>query len=72
MKYFYVLVTADKYELPLYVADNYKDLAEVTGRSIACLQSVKSKNRRMKFNGEKCYIRKVARIDDKEEMGEIK
>ena len=32
-QYYWLLVTSDKYELPLYVADSVTELAQVTGKT---------------------------------------
>lgn len=32
-KYYWLLATSDKYELPLYVADSVTELAQVTGKT---------------------------------------
>ena len=37
-KFYYVAVTPDKYEFPLFVADNYKELSNWSGVSVSCLK----------------------------------
>lgn len=50
MKYLWLAITADKYELPIYVADTCKELAEVIGVSQNLISSHISKNKSGKIS----------------------
>lgn len=39
----YMKTTADKYELPIFVADTAKELAEMVGTTVGCVYSLISK-----------------------------
>lgn len=38
-EYIYMLVTDDKYELPVYIADTAQELADLAGTSKGCVHS---------------------------------
>lgn len=61
-RYVWMLVTKDKYELPLLVADSSRELAELAGVAHQTVLESTSRARRLK---SKCkYI--VIQIDDEE------
>lgn len=64
LNYVYLEVSNDKYELPVVVADNLKELSEKTGVKTTSISTMLSKYE----NGhlEKCKYRKVA-IEESEE-----
>lgn len=45
----YMMVTQDKYELPLYVTDSVKDLAKFSGFKEGSIYTITSKYRRKKL-----------------------
>ena len=47
----FLVVTNDKYELPLAVCDNYRQLANYTGRSIFALRPYVCRLRNGEFTG---------------------
>lgn len=50
----YLIVTRDKYELPLAVGDNMADLARQTGRSLSNLSHSFSRSRRSGWKKGAC------------------
>lgn len=60
---FFMLVTADKYSLPVVTADSWDELSAKTGKTKSTLTQAKSKKRNVIFDGEKCRVIKV-RIED--------
>ena len=42
----YMKTTTDKYELPIFVADTAKELAEMVGTTVGCVYSSISKKRK--------------------------
>ena len=50
----YLIVTLDKYELPLAVGDNMADLARLTGRSPSNLAHSFNRSRRSGWKKESC------------------
>lgn len=64
----YLLVTADKYELPLAVCDSTGEVAEILGRSRGDILSTISRKSVSQdtFNGHRYRIIKVE-IDDEED-----
>lgn len=65
----YMLVTADKYELPLAVRDNVGEIADLLGRSKYDVYTTISKKQVSKYpyNGFKYRIIKIEVDDDDEE-----
>lgn len=57
----WMLVTMDKYELPVYVADSAKELARFVGKKENCIHSAICHAKRRKSN--KCRYVKV-NVDD--------
>lgn len=55
-EYICMKVTSDKYELPLAVADNFRELAKILGMKPENISSMRS---RCKKNGWKCAYIKV-------------
>ena len=56
----YMMVTTDKYELPLAVADSIKELATMDGKSVGAISSAMYYAKKM---GTKCRYVKVV-LDD--------
>lgn len=59
----WMLVTKDKYELPLVVADSAGELGQMIGKSRNAIQSAESKARR---TNRRCKYVKVEEEDDDE------
>ena len=53
MKNLYMIVTADKYELPLFVSDSCVELSKITGKGINNIYSSISKDKPGTRNGYK-------------------
>ena len=47
-EYVYIMVTRDKYELPLAVADSVEELAEIVGVDAASIRKTMKRNREKK------------------------
>ena len=54
----YLIITADKYELPVFIADNASDIAKFIGASIATVHCMISRQNKVqkKFRIIKCNI----------------
>lgn len=52
----YMIVTADRLELPLGVYKNFFEMSQKTGRSVAGLRSTFYKKCRANIFGQACYI----------------
>lgn len=53
VKYYWIAVTADKYELPLAVADNSRLLAEMLGVHQGTVQALEARGRTGERTGRK-------------------
>ena len=52
--YYYLMVTKDKYELPLVVVDTPSELAKISGCTAECIMSIIYKWER-RGGGQMCY-----------------
>lgn len=64
-KYYYLMITKDKYELPIFVADSLQELADQTGGNVSSIAAIISKREHGIFKTSS-YI-KVKRIEDDDE-----
>ena len=62
--YLYIKTTRDKYELPVAVAANYKELATVTGMTLNSARTIVSKLRRGKLLD--CKSWHVVEVEDED------
>lgn len=58
-KYVYVKVTSDEYELPIFVADSVKELAQMCGTSVNSILSYMSHYKNKTSTVTACPYRKI-------------